>query len=69
MNKAMARPLAAGSSKISAYTPPVTDMGQLAFTPVMNLNIKRLAKLGATAHAMVKIVKSKNVITNIILRP
>jgi hypothetical protein len=61
MNRDNARPLATGSSYISAYTPPITDMGLEAFIPVVNLNIKRLAKLGAIAHAMVNIVKIINV--------
>jgi hypothetical protein len=61
MKIARARPLDTGSSYISAYMPPVTEIGLLAFIPAINLNIKRLARFGATAHAIVKIVKDMNV--------
>jgi hypothetical protein len=69
MNKDIARPLDTGSSYTSAYIPPVTDIGLLALTPVINLNIKRLAKFGATAHAIVKIMKRTNVEVMINFRP
>lgn len=56
MNTAIARPLVTGSSYISAYIPPVTEMGLLAFIPTSILKIDRAGKFGARAHAIVKIV-------------
>jgi hypothetical protein len=61
MNIAIARPLVTGSSYISAYTPPVTEIGLLALMPVNILKTKSAAKFGARAHAMVRIVKRKKV--------
>lgn len=69
MNKDIARPLDTGSAYTSAYIPPVTEIGLLAFTPATNRNIKRLAKFGATAHAIVKIVNKRNVEVMIGFRP
>jgi hypothetical protein len=69
MKMDMAQPRDTGSAYTSAYIPPVTETGQLAFTPVRNLNIRRLPKFGATAHAMVKIVKRIKVKVMIHFRP
>lgn len=61
MNIAIARPRVTGSSYISAYTPPVTEIGLLALIPTNILKINSAGKFGASAHAMVKTVKKKNV--------
>jgi len=61
MKTAIALPLVSGSSYISAYTPPTTEIGLLALIPVNDLKINRAAKLGAKAQAIVNIVKRKNV--------
>lgn len=61
MNRDRARPLATGSLYKSAYMPPVTAIGLLALIPVITRNIRSPAKLGARAHAIVKIMKMLNV--------
>jgi hypothetical protein len=66
---AIDRPLVTGSLWISAYIPPTTAIGLLAFMPVTNLKINRAGKFGATAQAMVKIVKPPNVESIITFRP
>jgi hypothetical protein len=69
MNTAIALPLVTGLSYRSAYTPPITEIGLLAVTPVRNLNTKSPPHVGAKAHAIVKTVKAKNVEIMIICRP
>lgn len=46
---------------MSAYTPPVTDMGLLALTPVKRRKMRSAGKFGDSAQAIVKIVKRKKV--------
>lgn len=61
MNPAIALPLARGVAYISAYKPPITAVGAAANMPVKSRNTTKAPKLGATAHAIVKMVNSINV--------
>lgn len=69
MNNAIALPLVTGSSYISAYSPPVTEIALDALIPTINLNTSSVGQLGATAHASVNSVKNVNVGTMMILLP
>lgn len=61
MKTDIALPLVTGLSYISAYTPPMTAMGLLAFIPVASLKNRKDPQFGATAQAIVKIVKNTKV--------
>lgn len=56
MKTAIALPLVTGFSYMSAYTPPITEIGLLALTPASSLNINSAAQFGDRAQAIVKIV-------------
>ncbi len=69
INMAIARPLVTGSLRISAYTPPTTDIGHAALIPTISLNINSAGQFGATAHASVNIVNKLNVPIMILFLP
>jgi hypothetical protein len=58
---ATARPRVLGSWKMSASTPVTTAMGPLAKIPDMSLSTSRVAQFLERPHAMVNMVKRKNV--------
>ena len=69
MKHAIDLPLDLGSPKMSAKMPAAMTIGAEAEMPHMRRKIRKDGKFGATAHAMVKTVKKKNVITVIHLLP
>ena len=69
MKTANALPLVIGLLNKSAKSPPTTDMGLEALIPHMRRKTSSEGQLGATAHAKVKSVKTRKLLSMTILRP
>ena len=61
MKQAIATPLSRVSLYTSAYRPGTMAMGPDATMPVKNRNTSSEGQLGATAHAMLKMMNNTNV--------
>lgn len=69
MKQAMATPLSRVALYTSAYSPGTMAMGPEATTPVKKRNVSNEGQLGATAHAMLKMMNRTKVPRMGFLRP